>query len=112
MAYNSYYPPYQPNYFQQPAQQSGSMIWVAGKAGADAFLVAPGTTVALWDSEATVVYLKSADMSGMPSMKIIDYKIREDNNAKEYASIGDINSLKEQISKLQAEIEKMRGASE
>jgi len=30
----------------------------------------------LWDSEAQVIYLKSADASGMPSMKIIDYTIR------------------------------------
>ena len=83
MAYNSYYPMY-PQYLnamqsqqvQQPQQQTG-VIWVQGEAGAKSYLVAPNTTVQLWDSEAQVIYLKSADASGMPSMKIIDYTIRD-----------------------------------
>ena len=53
------------------------IIWVQGEAGAKSYLVAPNTTVQLWDSENYVIYLKSADASGMPSMKIIDYKIRD-----------------------------------
>ncbi len=48
-----------------------------GEAGAKSYLVAPNTTVQLWDSENQVIYLKSADASGMPSMKILDYTIRE-----------------------------------
>ena len=42
--------------------------------------MAPNNTVQLWDSEDQVIYLKSADASGMPSMKILDYKIREASN--------------------------------
>ena len=79
MAYNNYFP--YPQYYQaaQPQTQpnaNGSIIWVQGEAGAKSYLVAPNTTVQLWDSEAQVIYLKSADASGMPSMKIIDYTIR------------------------------------
>lgn len=63
---------------QSPAQPSqSSIIWVSGEAGAKAYLVAPNNTVQLWDSEAQVIYLKSADASGMPSMKVLDYTIRE-----------------------------------
>ena len=92
MAYNSYFPmsyapaQYYPNYAQmqpqqpvqaqQPAQQTtqmnSSIIWVQGEAGAKAYLVAPNTTVQLWDSERQSVYLKSADASGMPTIKILD----------------------------------------
>ena len=63
----------------QPSQntQNNSMIWVSGEAGAKAYLVSPNTTVQLWDSENPIIYLKSADASGMPSMKVLDYKIRE-----------------------------------
>lgn len=60
-----------------PQQVTSSIIWVQGEAGAKSYLVAPNTTVQLWDSENPVIYLKSADASGMPSMKIIDYKIRD-----------------------------------
>ena len=77
MAYN-YYPAgynYYPQY-QQNNQQSG-IIWVQGEAGAKSYMVAPNTTVQLWDSESQTIYLKSADASGMPSMRIIDYTIRD-----------------------------------
>lgn len=85
MAYNNYFPMgYQPYYqpqmnqqSQAQTQQNSSIIWVQGEAGAKSYLVAPNTTVQLWDSENQVIYLKSADASGMPSMKILDYKIRE-----------------------------------
>ena len=88
MAYNPFpvgYQPsqlyYQPNY--QPMQnapqtQNNGIIWVQGLAGAKSYLTAPNTTVQLWDSEAQVIYLKSADASGMPSMKVLDYTIRDD----------------------------------
>lgn len=80
-----YYPQqYNPMPQAQPApapqvtqQNNNSIIWVQGEAGAKSYLVAPNTTVQLWDSENQVIYLKSADASGMPSMKILDYKIRE-----------------------------------
>lgn len=52
-----------------PNAQQGSnsgLIWVQGEAGAKSYLVAPGTTVMLMDSENQVFYLKSADASGMP----------------------------------------------
>lgn len=93
MAYNNGFPMNYPQYPQQyPPQyqppistpqpqinqnQNNPIIWVSGEAGAKAYLVAPNTTVQLWDSEANCVYLKSADASGMPSMKILDYTIRE-----------------------------------
>lgn len=83
MAYNNFPMGYQPaqifypqqNTIQQP--QNNSIIWVQGEAGAKSYMVAPNTTVQLWDSEDQVIYLKSADSSGMPSIKILDYKIRE-----------------------------------
>lgn len=76
---------YYPQYFQpqtpapvptQP-QSQGGIIWVQGEAGAKSFMVAPNTTVQLWDSESQTIYLKSADASGMPTTKIIDYTIRD-----------------------------------
>lgn len=86
MAYNpfpvGYQPYYQPNYqpVQNPPQnQNTSIIWVSGEAGARGYPVAPNTTIQLWDSEAQIVYLKSADASGMPSMKVLDYTIRDNH---------------------------------
>lgn len=57
----------------QQAQMGGqSMVWVSGEQEAMAYLVAPNSAVALWDSNSPVIYLKQADASGKPSLKIYD----------------------------------------
>lgn len=85
MAYNNYFPMgygYPSNMIpnQQTQQQNfntGNIIWVSGEAGARGYPVAPNTTIQLWDSESQTIFLKSADASGMPSMKVLDYTIRD-----------------------------------
>lgn len=139
MPYNSYFPvgyqTMQPYYQQQyaqapqvqnvpqmqqqtqtanPAMTSG-IIWVQGEAGAKSYLVAPNTTVQLWDSERQTIYLKSADASGMPSIKTLDYTIRElpQNNvslapnfdSKAFATKEEVNALAEQINALKSNLD-------
>ena len=103
MAYYTNYPQiYQPQPFQQQPQQSG-LIWVQGEAAAKSYLVAPGSTVQLWDSEETVIYLKSADASGMPSMKVLDYTIRGEEakaTAVAWATKEDLDALAEKVKEL------------
>ena len=115
MAFNNYYP-FQ--YYPQQAQMQGAqmslpnqpqqtgIIWVQGEAGAKSYLVAPNTTVQLWDSERQVIYLKSADASGMPSMKVLDYIIRDraqtdlpvnTRDNVDYVTRDEFDALKEQI---------------
>ena len=87
MAYNYYpagYQQYYPNTFNNypinqnvGATQNSSLIWVQGEAGAKSYMVAPNQTVTLWDSEQNIIYIKSADASGMPAIKILDYTIRD-----------------------------------
>ena len=42
------------------------MFWVQGKAGAQSYPVARGTTLPLFDSESDLVYIKSVDNNGIP----------------------------------------------
>lgn len=86
MAYNYYPIGYQP--YQNQLQQQTGIIWVSGEAGARGYPVAPNTNVPLWDSESQVIYLKSADMSGMPTIKILDYTIREQTGPNGIVSRG------------------------
>lgn len=82
----TYYPPTQPMPDQlaylrqqqmQPMQQpAASPLWVQGEAGAKAYPVAPGSSVILMDSESNVFYIKSADQSGMPTMRTFEYRER------------------------------------
>lgn len=95
VAYN-YYPTYfQPpmadqltQYRQQqytmpqaaPQPQPSPILWVQGEEGAKAYMVAPGTSVLLMDSESSSFYIKSTDASGMPQpLRIFDYTERAAN---------------------------------
>lgn len=42
------------------------MLWVQGKAGAQSYPVARGTTLPLFDSEGDFLYIKSVDENGIP----------------------------------------------
>lgn len=124
MAYNNYFPMnYQQYYPQmqgvqnipqqnQPQQNNGTnLIWVQGEAGAKSYLVAPNSTVTLWDTESEVIYVKSADASGMPSMKVLDYKIRGASEPQNipmqngFATKDDLDSLRADFNALKAKIE-------
>ena len=113
--YQPYFPQYQqPNITpvpqpQQTAQQvSNGLIWIQGIEAAKSYMVAPNTTVALWDSESQTVYLKSADASGMPSMRILDYEIREDANRNhKMGSVSDF-ATKDEVSAIQKQIDEIK----
>lgn len=116
MAYNNVFPvAYQPYYPQQNNnQQNGNLIWVQGEAGAKSYMVAPNNTVQLWDSERQTIYLKSADASGMPSMKTLDYTIRNEAEApqtpltgaeRDFATKDDIFTIQEEIKALRGKLE-------
>lgn len=82
MAFNNYFPTYpqlypqQQNYPQQ-SQQNSFVTWVQGINAAKSYPVAPNTSIPLFDSETNCIYIKSADASGMPSIKILDYTVRD-----------------------------------
>lgn len=111
-----YYPPQQVQQPQpQQTQQNNGIIWVQGEAGAKSYMVAPNTTVQLWDSESQVIYLKSADASGMPSIKVLDYTIRDSapqhqkptNPQVDYATKEDVGALQSELNKLRDEVTSM-----
>ena len=56
---------------QNPIAQGG-VQWVSGEQEARNWMIAPNAAVALWDSTAPTVYLKQADASGRPTLKIYD----------------------------------------
>lgn len=65
-----------------PQPQSNGIVWVQGESAAKSFPVAPNTTVMLFDSEASVFYLKTSDASGMPlPLRVFDYKERTQNGS-------------------------------
>lgn len=82
--YGNYYNPYMNGasqtpqvQVQQPSQQTSSILWVQGEAGAKAYPVGAGNSVLLMDTEDSVMYIKTVDVSGMPQpLRIFDYTER------------------------------------
>lgn len=92
----------------QQAQTGGqSIVWVSGEAEAMAYLVAPNSAVALWDSNAPTIYLKQADASGKPSIKVYDLVERTQKPVQasqppvvEYASLSRVEALEARLNEL------------
>lgn len=107
--YNGYQQP-QPTQIYNP----NSRKWVQGLAGAKSYLVAPNQTVDLWDSESQTIYVKSADASGLPTLKVLDYTLRDNgsnlaennvlNNEREFVSINDFKALESKLTMLENEL--------
>lgn len=108
-----YYPSQQGNSFQNGT--SSNLIWVQGEGAAKSYPVAPNTSVPLWDSEANVVYIKSADASGMPSIKILDYTVRDNEPRKaesapqaDFVTHNELADIQKEIDALKAKFERGR----
>ena len=130
MAYNYFPQNYQPAYYpqsqqavpqqmqmQQQTQQYNSKIYVQGDAGAKSYLVAPGNTVILWDSEAPVFYEKSADYSGVPHIRRAFYSYEDTapqskqiSAQNDYATKEDVSLLKDEIESLRAKFGEIEGS--
>lgn len=107
---NQFQPMQQPQQFQtQQNPPAPSIVWVQSEQDALNFLVAPNSAVTLWDSNSPVVYLKQADASGKPSMKIYDLVERNSRPvqapvapAMEYATKDELAALAARLDALTA----------
>ena len=62
--------PYYNNYFQPQRQE---LIRVNGIEGAKNYPLSPGSTIALFDAESDIMYIKSMDAGGFPSIRTFSF---------------------------------------
>lgn len=113
---------YQPQYQQMPMNQptpTSDMIWVLNESEATAYPVAPNNSVVLWDKNNPVIYVKSVNMQGIPSMRVLDFSERMTDNAPKtpvehkcqcggkFAPIEDFKRLQEEFEALQEKVEEL-----
>lgn len=70
----------QPQSYGQAPAVKGEIEWVDGEVGAKAYQIPAGMTkpVALWDTNDTVIYLKSVNQYGIPNpIQKIHYRMEE-----------------------------------
>lgn len=132
MAY-PFYPAYQPygylpqGYQQmtqqaqaqvQPVQNQTGIVWVTGVNEAQMYPVAPNNAVALWEQSGKTIYLKSADATGKPTLRIYDLVERSetaspalgvsDDKNIVYARKDDVDAISGAIKGILNDIEQMR----
>ena len=106
--YSNPYQPYNPPVQNYQPQPDTSIIWVQGESGAKAYPVQNGQSVVLFDSESEHFFIKTADASGMPSIKIIDYTIRDmsqpiqqqPTQSTAYVTQKEFDELKQQVQQI------------
>lgn len=104
--YENYYQQ-MPRYQAQQQQQSNGLIWVQGEAGAKSYMVAPGQSVLLMDSENQAFYIKSADASGMPlPLRVFDYSERTSASVQQIQNPAPQYITREEFEKRLSEIMK------
>ena len=63
-------------------QPTNDMIWVLNENEATSYPVAPNNSVVLWDKNNPTIYIKSVNMQGVPSMRILDFAERNTDTSK------------------------------
>lgn len=106
---------YQPPQMQplsQPTQNpiaQGGVQWVSGEQEARGWMIAPNAAVALWDSTAPTVYLKQADASGKPTLKIYDLVERTETASNALKKPGVEFVTREEFDRLAALVGEIKG---
>lgn len=108
---------------QNPIPQNSSwndMLWVLNETEAVSYPVAPNNSVTLWDKNQDTVYIKSVNMQGVPSMRILDYKERINENTpktpqnheckcgKDFVRIEAFEALQKDLEALRKEIKALK----
>ena len=122
---NPYYPQPMPDNLMQMRQQqmmqpapppvpqnpvaTGGVQWVSSEQEARGYLIAPNSAVALWDSTAPTVYLKQADASGKPTLKIYDLVERAETPSNAPQKPGAEFVTREEFDRLAALVGEIKG---
>ena len=105
---------------QPTPMPSNDMLWVLNETEATSYPVAPNNSVTLWDKNKDTVYIKSVNMQGVPSMRILDYTERTSDNApktpveheckcgSKFVSIDKFNALQSDLEDLRSELEELK----
>lgn len=116
---NQYKGQYQQPIMQQPMvqqmqtpTQTNDMIWVLNENEATSYPVAPNNSVVLWDKNEPIIYVKSVNNQGMPSMRVLYFEERSatpsnlpKNAPKTHeCTCGDKFATKEQLNAVEVKI--------
>ena len=103
MYYPNYYPYYQPQQNQNPG-----IVWISNEREAALYPVAPNNAVTLWSQNEPVVYLKTADATGRPTLKTYDLVERVEQKEHNFVTKDELSTVVNAITSLTKEVENLR----
>jgi hypothetical protein len=87
-------------YINQPAVQSTNLTRVTGIDGAKAYQMPANSTVALFDNNEDLMYIKTTDGAGFPTIRCFEFKERVDTVkpvSEEYVSKQEFETFKKEV---------------
>lgn len=78
-------------------QQPMSLTRVTGIDGARAYQMPPNSTAALFDGGQDLMYIKSTDGAGFPTIRIFAFRPVEETPESGYATKADLQALREEL---------------
>ena len=100
------------------APSTSGIIWVSGAQEAQMYPVAPNNAVALWENSGKLIYLKQADATGKPTMRIYELVERSeasatapgatDEKTPDYASREDVAALAGAVKGILGDIDQLK----
>jgi hypothetical protein len=96
----------------QTPTQTNDMIWVLNENEATSYPVSPNNSVVLWDKNEPIIYIKSVNNQGMPSMRVLYFEERnatpsnssKNTPATHKCTCGDKFATKEQLNAVEGKI--------
>lgn len=115
--YGGYQPQqtYQPQQFQTIAQGAGmpqtqGIIKVTGIEGAKAYQMPPNSIAALFDLNDDILYIKTTDGAGFPTIETYDIVRRQQGGAatSEYATAQQVMAVSDEVDAVRQDLESVR----
>ena len=91
--------PYMNNYNAMQNQMNNNLIRVTGMDGAKAYQMQPNSTVALFDSNEDIMYIKSTDGAGFPTIRTFGFAPIEQptNQGNDFISRAEFEQFKQEV---------------
>lgn len=100
-------------------QPTNDFLWVLNENEATSYPVATNNTVILWDKNLPVIYIKSVNAQGVPSMRILDFTERTATAAKHpvsstfgstnnFVTLDSFNALEAKFAALEGKVDELR----
>lgn len=86
--------PYQQTYYPQLRQPQQGIQYVNNRQSAEAYQLAPNSSVILMDANLSRFYMKQTDASGMATLKAYDFKEAKEEKPEEYVTKAEFEKFK------------------